>query len=100
MIEILRLALPISLWITGFSAVYALQGLSCSRHWPTDIDARLVLLAAWAVAVAVQALSLMSVVYAPSSSRFVQTTAIAIAITALASAVWTMMPVLTTSVCL
>ena len=100
MIEILRLSLPISLWITGFSAVYALQGLSCSRHWPPDIDARPVLLAAWAVAVAVQALGLMAVVYAPSPSRFVQTTAIAIAVTALVAAVWTMMPVLTASVCL
>jgi hypothetical protein len=100
MIEILRLSLPISLWITGFSAVYALQGLSCSRHWPTDIDARPVLLAAWAVAVAVQALSLMAVVYTPSPLRFVQTTAIAISISALVAAVWTMMPVLTVSVCL
>ncbi len=100
MIEILRLSLPISLWITGFSAVYALQALSCSRHWPDDVDARPVLLAAWFVAIAVQVIGLMAVLYAPSPSRFVQTTAIAIAITALVAAVWTMMPVLTVSVCL
>ena len=100
MIEILRLSLPISLWVTGFSAVYALQGLSCSRHWPSDIDAQPILLVAWAVAIAVQALSLMAVVYVPSPSRFVQTTAIAIAIAALVAAVWTMVPVLTASVCL
>ena len=75
MIEILRLSLPISLWVTGFSAVYALQGLSCSRHWPSDIDAQPILLVAWAVA-------------------------IAIAIAALVAAVWTMVPVLTASVCL
>ena len=100
MIEILRLSLPISIWLTGFSVVYALQGLSCSRHWPTDIDARPVLLAVWAVTIAVQALCLMAVVYAPSPSRFVQTTAVAIAGTALLAAVWTLMPVLTASVCL
>lgn len=100
MIEVLRLSLPISIWITGFSAVYALQGLSCSRHWPTDIDARPVLLAAWAVAVAVQALSVIVVVYVPSSSRFMQTTSLAIAIAALVAAVWTMLPVLTASACL
>ena len=100
MIEILRLSLPISLWITGLSAVYALQRLSCSRHWPTDIDARPVLLAAWAVAGAIQTLSLIAVLYAPSPSRFVQATAVAIAITALVAAVWTMMPVLTASDCL
>ena len=100
MIEILRLSLPISLWVIGFSAVYALQGLSCSRHWPADIDAHPVMLAAWFFAVAVQALSLVAVVYAPSPSRFVQTTAIAIAIAALVAAVWTMLPVLTASSCL
>ena len=100
MIEILRLSLPISLWVTGFSAVYALQGLSCSRHWPSDIDAQPILLVAWAVAIAIQALSLMAVVYVPSPSRFVQATAIAIAIAALVAAVWTMVPVLTASVCL
>ena len=100
MIEILRLSLPVSVWITGFSAVYALQGLSCSRHWPTDIDARPVLLAAWAVAVAVQAVVLMAVLYAPSRSRFVQTTAVTLAAAALVAAVWTMMPVLAASVCL
>ena len=100
MIEILRMSLPISFWITGFSAVYALQGLSCSRHWPDDMEARPVLLAAWFVAIAVQALGLMAVLYAPSSSRFVQSTAVVIAGTALVAAIWTMMPVLAASVCL
>lgn len=100
MIEILRLSLPISLWITGFSAVYALQGLSCSRHWPADIDARAVLLAAWATAIAVQALCLLAIWYAPSPSRFVQTSAMVIAATAFVAAVWTMMPILAASACL
>ena len=100
MIEILRLSLPITVWLTGFSAVYALQGLSCSRHWPTDIDARPVLLVAWFVAIAVQALGLMTVLYAPSPSRFIQSAAVAIAGTALIAAIWTLMPVLAASVCL
>ena len=100
MIEILRLSLPISVWITGFSAVYALLGPSCSRHWPADVEVRPVLLAAWAVAVVVQALSLTAVLYAPSPSRFIHSTAVAIAGTALVAAVWTMMPVLAASVCL
>ena len=99
MIEILRLFVPISVWLTGFSAVYGLQGLSCSRHWPTDIDARPVLIAAWVVAVAIQALSLLVVLYAPSPSRFVQTTATTLAATALVAAVWTLAPALALSVC-
>ena len=99
MIEILRLSLPISVWLTSFSAVYALQALSCSRHWPEDMEARPVLLTAWLVAIVVQALGLMAVLYAPSPSRFIQSTAIAIAGTALIAAIWTMMPVLAASVC-
>ena len=100
MIEILRLSLPISLWITGFSAVYALQGFTCSRHWPDDLWARPVLLAAWAVCVGVQVLGLMAVRHAPSGSRFVQTAATAIAAAALFAALWTLMPVLVASACL
>lgn len=100
MIEILRLSVPITVWLTGFSAVYALQGISCSRHWPSDLDARPILLAAWIVAVGLQLLTLMAVLYAPSPSRFVQTTAKTLAVIALVAAVWTMMPVLVASVCL
>lgn len=100
MIDILRLSLPITVWLTGFSAVYALQGLSCSRHWPADLDARQVLLAAYAVAIVLQLIALLAVLHAPSKVRFVQRTATVLAATALGAAVWTLMPVLATSVCL
>ena len=100
MIEILRLSLPITLWVTGFSAVYGLQGLTCSRHWPDAILARPILLAAWACCVGLQVLGLVAVCYAPSKSRFVQTAATAIAATALLAAVWTLMPMLAVSACL
>lgn len=99
MIEILRLSLPITVWLTGFSAIYALQGLSCSRHWPADLDARPVLLAAWGIAIVFQMLSLMAVLYAPSPSKFVQSAATTLAAAALVAAVWTMMPILTASIC-
>lgn len=99
MIEILRLSLPITLWVTGFSAVYALQGFSCSRHWPDDLWTRPVLLAAWAFCVGLQVLALMGVCRAPSQSRFVQTAATAIAAMALLAAIWTLMPVLAVSAC-
>lgn len=100
MIEILRLSLPLTVWLTGFSAVYALQALSCSRHWPADLEARPVLIAACVVAVIVQLLSLMAVLFAPSPSRFVQTTATVLAATALVAALWTIIPALAASVCL
>jgi hypothetical protein len=100
MIEILRLSLPITVWLTGFSAVYALQGLACSRHWPVDLDARSMLLGAWFIGCVLQALSLMAILYAPSPSPFMQKSAIALAVTALVAAVWTMMPVIVASICL
>ena len=99
MIEILRLSMPISVWIMGFSAVYALQGLTCSRHWPANIDAGSALLVGWAVAVALQILCLAAILRAPSPSRFVQATAVSLAVTALIAAVWTMLPVLTATLC-
>ena len=88
MIEILRLSLPLTVWLTGFIAVYALQGVSCSRHWPGEIDARPVLIAAWGVAVLLQAVTLTAVLYRPSQSRMVQRVATALAATALVAAVW------------
>lgn len=100
MIEILRLTLPITLWVIGFSAVYALQGFTCSRHWPDDLWSRPVLLTAWACCVGLQVLGLVAVRHAPSKSRFVQTAATAIAAMALLAAVWTLMPVLAVSACL
>ena len=100
MTEILRLSLPITLWLIGFSAVYGLQGLSCSRHGSDDLNVRAVLLAAVVAAIVVQVVALATVLRAPSRSGFVQATATALAVTALVAAVWTLLPALTTSVCL
>jgi len=99
MIEILRLSLPMTVWLTGFSVIYALQGFSCSRHWPVDIDARTVLIGVSALGLFIQVLILLVVLYAPSTSRFVQSTATTLATAAVVAAAWTMMPVLTASVC-
>ena len=99
MIEILRLSLPITVWLTGFSVIYALQGLSCSRHWPMDTDTRTVLIGVSALGVLVQVLILLVVLYAPSTSRFLQSTATALAAAAVVAAAWTMMPVLAAYVC-
>jgi hypothetical protein len=98
--EILRLSLPMTVWLIGFSAVYALQGLACSRHWPTGYEPRPVLIVAFAVAVMVQVLILIWVVSQPSPSRHMQTATTALASTGIVAAIWTMMPVVAASVCL
>ncbi|WP_374644231.1 hypothetical protein [Tabrizicola sp.] len=99
MTGILRIALPLTVWLAGFCAVYALQGLGCSRHWPEGLDRRAILIAAAALFVLVQALILLGFLYRPSGVRFVQATASLLAAAALAAAVWTSLPVLALEIC-
>ncbi len=99
MTGILRIALPLTVWLAGFCAIYALQGLGCSRHWPEGLDRRATLIAAAALFVLVQTLILLAVLYRPSGFRFVQATATLLAAAALAAAVWTSLPVLALEIC-
>ncbi|TNC48444.1 hypothetical protein FHG66_13910 [Rubellimicrobium rubrum] len=98
--DVLRLSVPLALWLAGFSGVYALQGLTCSRHWPEDLPARPALLVGWALAVLLQAVLLWLISRDPSPSRFVQGTSLALAAVSLLAAAWTSMPVALTSTCL
>lgn len=98
--EILRLSLPMTVWLIGFSVVYALQGLACSRHWPAGLETRPVLVGAWAVAVALQVVILIGVGYWPSPSRHIQNATIALAATGVVAALWTLMPVMAASICM
>lgn len=91
---ILRLSLPMTVWLIGFSALYALHGLSCSRHWPSGLEQRPVLVAAAALFLCVQTVLLWLTVRTPSASRFVQGTATALAAVAVAASVWTWAPLL------
>lgn len=99
MTNILRLALPFTIWLIGFSAIYALQGLTCSRHWPEGVEPRQALIAGAALFVGVQGLVLAALLARRSSSRFVQTTATILGTAAFAAALWTVLPVLTITVC-
>lgn len=99
MTNVLRIALPFTLWIVGFSAVYALQGLTCSRHWPPGLDGRTAPIGAAALFVLVQGLVLAAILVRPASSRFAQRTATILAAAALAAAVWIPLPVVTLTVC-
>ncbi len=97
--DVLRLALPLTVWLVGFSAIYALQGLACSRHWPADLDARAVLIVAGAVAVALQAVILIITLSYPSASRSLQNATAALAAAGIVAALWTIMPVAAVTVC-
>ena len=98
--EILRLSVPLACWLAGFSAVYALQALSCSRHWPEGLPVRPLLLLGWGLTMALQATLLWAILRDPGGSPFLRFTGRSLAIVALVASVWTLMPVALTSVCL
>lgn len=104
--DILRISGPISVWIAAFSAVYGLEGVICSDLWAgAGLDlgqGRAALIAAWAAAVALQVIFLV-ILRAPrfaSSLPWVQRVSTILACVALVATVWSLMPVVTTSLCL
>lgn len=99
MSQILRLSLPMTVWLIGFSSLYALQGLSCSRLWPPDLNPRAVLIYAAVLLVCIQGLMLWSIIRKPAVSVFMQWTATFLASVALGSAIWISAPVVALSVC-
>lgn len=99
MTDVLRIALPFTLWIIGFCALYALQGLACSHHWPTGLDGRTALVAAAALFVLGQGVVLAAVLSRPAATRFAQRVATILAVAALAAAVWISLPLLALTVC-
>ena len=106
MSDILRLSLPLSVWIAAFSAVYGLEGVVCSDLWTgaglTLGHGRAALIAAWAIAIGLQ-LVLLAGLRLPrhaSGLPWVQRVGTILAWVALAATVWSLMPVVTTSLCL
>jgi hypothetical protein len=96
MTDILRLSLPITLWLTSFSALYGLHGLTCAR----GLDPRLLLLA-YAVAVILQAvpLALLATRRFGATTPFLRRTSLTLAIVAFIAAVWTLGPVAVLPAC-
>ncbi|MFC3629423.1 hypothetical protein ACFOM8_08180 [Paracoccus angustae] len=106
MTDILRLSLPLSVWVAAFSAVYGLEGVVCSDLWSRaglSLDqGRAALVAAGIVAIAVQVVLLVGLRMPRFASGlpWVQRTAGILACVALAATVWSLLPVVTTSLCL
>ncbi|MEA5160301.1 hypothetical protein U5903_05875 [Cereibacter johrii] len=99
MSAILRIALPLTLWLAGFSAVYGLHGLVCSGGWP---GGRLLLIAGGGAVLALQLgflLALRSRRFG-DPGRFVRGTSLLLAVVALVATLWTLIPVAVTSTCL
>ena len=102
---ILRLSLPLTLWLASFSAVYGLHGLLCSSRWATlapELPGRALLIGASLAALALQALLLVLLRSSrwPHPDAAIHRISMALAIVALVATAWTLIPTLTTSHCL
>jgi hypothetical protein len=98
--DVLRLSLPLTLWLIGFCALYGLQGLVCSGDWGVAWG-RVVLLAAAAAAVLVQGglLLLLGATRAAAAPGFTRGVSLALAVIALVATVWTAVPVAVLPLC-
>ena len=105
MIAILRLSLPLTLWLAAFSAVYGLHGLLCSSRWAAfapELPGRALLVGAAFAALALQALLLVLLRSSqwPQPGVAIHRISLMLATAALVGTAWTLVPVLVTSHCL
>ena len=106
MTDVMRIVLSPLVWLASFSAVYGLNGLLCGHGlvdaaWGSLSGQRAILVGAYALALALQAAILVGL-HMPrfaSSSGFVQGVSVATGWAGFVAAAWSLMPVLTTSLC-
>ncbi len=102
---VLRLSLPLGIWLASFSAVYGLHGLLCSSRWaapPLGLSERALLIGAAIAAIAVQSLCL-AVMWSPrwqDPDLTIRRVSLALATTALVAAIWTLVPATATASCI
>lgn len=106
MTDILRISVPLTVWLAAFSAVYGLQGVVCSDRWTEAgldlVSGRVALIAAWVAATALQVAFIIAL-RSPrlvSSSPFVRRLSLILAISALVATMWTLSPVVMSMTCL
>jgi hypothetical protein len=106
MIDLLRILISPLVWLASFSAVYGLHGALCGQEVAGMVLgfplSRLLLIAAYAVAVLLQIVLLVMhfhgrLAAAPGFVRFVS---LATGWTGLVAAVWTLFPVVVTTSCI
>ena len=106
MSDLIRILIGPLAWLAAFSAVYGLHGAACGFDWsgievgPVSL-LRLVLLAAWLCAIAMQAVILWGI-YAPrfaSGSGFVRGVSRMTGWVGLVATLWSLFPVAVTSSC-
>lgn len=100
--DILRLSMPMTVWLISFSAVYGLQGLVCSPRLSYEQGgARYLLILAVILGVCIQA----ALLWGLHSHRwgsphpFIRATSTILGAVALIATIWTLFPVILLSLC-
>ena len=102
--NVFRIALPLTLWLVSFSAIYALHGMICAGTWAWLADpdrGQLALISAGAVALALQVAALL-VLWHPrlgAPPGLVRWVSVALGVAALVAVVWTLFPVAALPLC-
>ncbi|UOM32583.1 hypothetical protein [Acuticoccus sp. I52.16.1] len=106
MSDVVRILVAPLVWLASFSAVYGLHGLLCGHGLaepaadPLSLP-RALLVGAYGVALALQ-VAILVALHRPglaSSSHVIRCISVATGWVGLVAAAWTLMPVLTTSLC-
>lgn len=97
--DVLRLSLPLTLWLISFSALYGLHAVICALEWGED--GRVLLLAAGSLVVLTQGIALLLLLGNRFGAKpgFARTASLSLATVALVAAVWTSAPVLLLPMC-
>lgn len=103
MIAVLRILVGPLAWLAGFTAVYALHGMLCGHAiggtvGPLEVR-RLLMIAAYALAVLVQGGILWALYRIPAQTPFVAFVSRATGWTGLVAAVWTLAPTVFATSC-
>lgn len=104
MSDILRISIPITIWIAAFSAIYGVEGAVCSPHWGGAglnlRQGRLMLLGAWALAIAAQVVAIVVLRGRFASPHpWTRRLSVLMAVVALVATIWGMAPIVLTSLC-
>ncbi|CAM3733445.1 hypothetical protein [Litorimonas haliclonae] len=101
--DILRLSVPMTVWLMSFSAVYGLQGLVCSERLSYEgAAARPMLIVAAIIAVFTHTVLLWGL-YSKrwgSPHPFIRSVSTILGVVALISTIWTLFPVAFMSICM
>lgn len=96
--EIMRLSLPLTLWLIGFSALYGLQAVICAQGWQDLLGpggmvwGRWALMAGAAGVVLIQGAALLFLIATKPAPGLMRTASLGLAVVALVATVWTLLP--------